>query len=313
MEDLLAQISQRVKVGPLVCQIKHSSKFYDFETKDFKTIYPFVEEGASEANQTSWVTMIGFEKSASATQNDSFILQTSFGENFGYFGYFRVKATTVNQLDILNNCYWIEVDPKIEVDQNGEKPEEIRGILSKKIVKSTNSYRRGHNQGLILSGLLGKTYNENLLTLAEDKPIDWRNKDGVNYLTYTKNQHIPSYCGSCWAQAAISVLSDRLNIQRTTQTSPVLFPKFNFSVQAIINCNVGGTCFGGDSTLLFQKTEKWNIPVETCQNYAAHNAADDKCEKASICSYEARGHAKEEISKFSHLNVKEWGRVRGSE
>jgi len=42
----------------------------------------------------------------------------------------------------------------------------------------------------------------------------WNNVDGVNYLTNLKNQHIPQYCGSCWAQAASSSLSDRIKIAR---------------------------------------------------------------------------------------------------
>lgn len=42
----------------------------------------------------------------------------------------------------------------------------------------------------------------------------WNNVDNTNYLTNIKNQHIPQYCGSCWAQAATSSFSDRIKIGR---------------------------------------------------------------------------------------------------
>jgi len=69
----------------------------------------------------------------------------------------------------------------------------------------------------------------------------WNDINGVNYLTNLRNQHIPQYCGSCWAHAATSALSDRIKIARNAQ-----FPDINISPQVVISCSMEDDgCHGG--------------------------------------------------------------------
>jgi C1A family cysteine protease len=55
---------------------------------------------------------------------------------------------------------------------------------------------------------------EPLKTVDIPTTFSWNNVNGINYLTNIRNQHIPQYCGSCWAHAATSSLSDRIKIAR---------------------------------------------------------------------------------------------------
>ena len=73
------------------------------------------------------------------------------------------------------------------------------------------------------------------------KSFFWGNVSNVNYLSPIRNQHVPVYCGSCWAHAATSSLTDRYTIETVaTWPGPVLL-----SVQNVIDCGEAGSCQGG--------------------------------------------------------------------
>merc|ERR1719492_173486 len=75
-------------------------------------------------------------------------------------------------------------------------------------------------------------YGDFMANLPSD--WNWGDVNGTNYLTRNLNQHIPQYCGSCWAHGSTSALSDRIKIQR--MKNKVGGPDINLSIQYILNC-----------------------------------------------------------------------------
>lgn len=61
--------------------------------------------------------------------------------------------------------------------------------------------------------------------------------------TSSRNQHLPQFCESCWAHAALSALADRIKIMRVLRGEPG--PDVRLSVQHVLNCANAGDCHGG--------------------------------------------------------------------
>ena len=104
------------------------------------------------------------------------------------------------------------------------------------------------------------------LTPVKDLPetFIWNNVDGVNYLTNLRNQHVPSYCGSCWAHAATSAMSDRIKIARKAA-----WPDINIAPQVLISCSGDDGCHGGEAYNAFEWMHSNEITDETCSIYRA--------------------------------------------
>jgi cathepsin X len=156
----------------------------------------------------------------------------------------------------------------------------------------------------------------------EDVPDswDWDNVNGKSYLTKLLNQHLPHYCGSCWAHGAISALADRIKIARNGEGHDI-----NLSIQWVLNCGGGsaGSCHGGYHTGVYQLIQDHGyIPYETCMPYMACSDEsqegfcphiDTSCSAVNTCrtcsTFSDNGGECVELDYFPNATVAEYGEV----
>ena len=157
------------------------------------------------------------------------------------------------------------------------------------------------------------------------KEFNWCNKDGVNYCTRSRNQHIPQYCGSCWAHGSVSALGDRIKIARGAKGIDI-----DLSVQHVLNCGNVGSCHGGSVIGTYQWISKATtrtgsgISYETSNPYLACSSesrqgicphADWSCSAINVartCStFPPRGECSPLMS-YPNATVREYGSVSGA-
>jgi len=146
---------------------------------------------------------------------------------------------------------------------------------------------------------------------------DWRNVSGKNFLSWTVNQHIPKYCGSCWAQGTLSALADRFQIHAGDK-----FPTVALSPQAVINCRAGGSCEGGNPGAVYEFAARVGVPDVTCMVYEAEDQGPIKdCSKPDIdlcrdCTWPPPAVGQKPNcwakKKFKRYFADEYGYVRGA-
>eukprot|EP00798_Chlamydomonas_sp_ICE-L_P002338 gene2338-8634_t len=97
--------------------------------------------------------------------------------------------------------------------------------------------------------------------------FDWGNVNGTSLLIPSWNQHIPTYCGSCFLHGSLSMISDRISIS-TGGLSRVMLGR-----QTFLNCapqlGFSSGCDGGDVIDVVEYMSQYGLPDESCMNYAA--------------------------------------------
>jgi len=148
--------------------------------------------------------------------------------------------------------------------------------------------------------------------------FSWQNNDGVNYITRMRNQHIPTYCGSCWAHGTVSSLADRIKIDRMRKG--LKGPDLDLSIQTILNHGGGGTCEGGNPGAAYawiKRQGEKGLPVESCMTYEAIDGKPDfdatshpsgTCMTCSTFNVPCA-----EVTHYPNATVTEYGSVKGEQ
>jgi cathepsin X len=173
-------------------------------------------------------------------------------------------------------------------------------------------------EGVVSSSL------DHLNVPMDDLPesFSWKNVDGVSYVTKMLNQHIPVYCGSCWAHGTMSALADRIKINRIK--SGDVGPDINLAIQTILNCGqtIAGSCEGGSPAGAYAfvhglTLEGKGIPFDTCNNY---QAKDGQCDfedgvnpSGSCMTCGTFGVPCVDIDQYPNATVTEYGKISGEQ
>jgi len=175
--------------------------------------------------------------------------------------------------------------------------------------------------GIVWKGNSSSETSHDSLAELTSYPDDftWCDKDGVNYCTPSLNQHIPQYCGSCWAHGSLSALADRIKIARKAQGTDI-----QLSVQHMLNCGNAGSCHGGslDGPYQWIHSQPAGISYATSQPYMACSAeskegtcahGDWSCTPMNVArTCGTFGQECVGLSHFPNATIAEYGHISGA-
>lgn len=153
------------------------------------------------------------------------------------------------------------------------------------------------------------------------KHFSWCSNGAGNLCTPSWNQHIPIYCGSCWAHGSTHMVQDRLKIQKKGMGPDVMLSR-----QALLNCGAyhgyGDGCNGGDVFDMFGYMTEFGLPDESCMIYTAtdHHVFPEglkQCPDTALCrncnsNNESDPGTCWAIKEPIKYKLKRWGRIEPS-
>jgi len=256
------------------------------------------EDKSGDMDIVHEISIVGYGVDATS-KTPYWLIRNSWGTHWGEKGFMRLVRGK-NNLAVESDCAWATpVDtwttPKKHITTDAEKndtrnettngpypitkPNPAEAFLEAAPAKAIAGCSRRQGKYFEKIGEVRPAVMSWDEIAVTDLPtgVDWRDVDGVNYLSWNKNQHIPIYCGSCWAQGTTSAIADRFNILNKNvgeSATPVAL-----SAQEIVNCEAGGDCSGGEPDSVYAYAYTHGIAHSSCEQYDAHNLVPDATPK----------------------------------
>ena len=286
-ENMMKEIYAR---GPITCSIADPQSFKDYTGGIYKD-----ETGASMISHA--ISVVGWGETEDGEKY--WIGRNSWGTYWGEKGWFKI-ARGINNLGIESECTWAVP----QVPQKMMRNDKMRSASNRaRYFPHSCAIRNDWNKiKPVITEPLPHTY---LKSEEIPKSYDIRNIDGHNYATWNKNQHIPVYCGSCWAQGSTSAIMDRMNLMRKGK-----WPTVELSVQEVINCGNSGSCYGGWDSGVYSYAHNEGIPDQTC---AVYEAVNNECTDINRCRDCQPGEPCVAVKDYKRYKVGDFGDVSGKD
>ena len=276
-QAMMQEIYQR---GPIACGIAVPDALENYTSGVFQDM-------TGDMEIVHDISIVGYGVEADGTKY--WTVRNSWGTHYGEDGFVRV-IRGINNIAIESDCAW--ATPKdtwtnnvkhitTEAEKNDPRNNPTNSdvtpktdlFLSKGGCRVAEAYFEGGEKPLEVHSW------EEVDSSSLPDNWDWRSMNGTNYLSWNKNQHIPVYCGSCWAQGSTSALADRFNIMLGDKNpTPVAL-----DAQVIVNCRAGGSCEGGNPGGVYEFAHKEGIPDSSCEQYVAHDLESSRCGAIDKC------------------------------